>query len=126
MNELKIDGNLGRDPSVFTTSTGKPMVSCSIAHNEEYNGVKKTMWVSLTCFGEAAEKVGQLKKGAKVSLIGKLDTTKAYTKKDGTAVPEGLGMVAFKLSDDQPKQSAASEPAPASNTGNFFEDEIGF
>lgn len=123
MNELKIDGNLGRDPQIFTTSSGKPMVSCSIAHNEEYNGTKKTIWVSITCFGEAAEKVGQMKKGAHVSLIGKLDTTKAWKKKDGTEVPEGLGMVAFKLGDESKKPQEATTSEKQSGD---FEDDLPF
>lgn len=80
------------------------------------------MWVNLTCFGEAAEKVGQMKKGAKVSLIGKLDTTKSWTKTDGTVVPEGLGMVAFKLSDEvkKPQEATISEK----QSGDMFSDDV--
>jgi single-strand DNA-binding protein len=87
-NKIQLIGNLGKDPEVKKTTTGKKLVTFSIATNEVYtNGkgekVKETQWHSIVAWGKMADIAEKLlEKGAEVALEGKL-ITKDYTGKDG-------------------------------------------
>ena len=82
LNRVQLIGNLGRDPEVRTTQTGKTVVTLVIATGEswkdERNRVEKTEWHRIVIFsdglGQIAEKY--LEKGSKVYLEGKLCTRK--------------------------------------------------
>ena len=68
--QFTIIGNLGRDPTMRYTPTGKPVTSFSVASNRKYtasNGetVTEVLWVNVSAWGAAAEACNQyLKKGS--------------------------------------------------------------
>ena len=83
LNRVQLIGNLGRDPEVRTTKTGKTVVTLVTATGESWkdergNRVEKTEWHRIVIFseglGQSAEKY--LQKGSKVYLEGKLCTRK--------------------------------------------------
>ncbi len=83
LNRVQLIGNLGRDPEVRTTQTGKTVATLVIATGESWkdergNRVEKTEWHRIVIFsewlGQIAEKY--LEKGSKVYLEGKLCTRK--------------------------------------------------
>jgi len=93
---LVLVGNLGKDPEMRYTPSGKPVTSFSVATSHQYtnnNGetVKETAWFRVTTWGKTAENCNQyLKKGSKVLVEGRLTSDAAtggprvWTGQDGT------------------------------------------
>jgi len=77
-NKVQLVGNLGMDPELRTTETGRKMARMSIATNESYKNakgewVKETQWHNLIAWGKTAEAVeSKLHKGSEVMIEGKL------------------------------------------------------
>ena len=87
-NKVQLIGNLGKDPELKTTVSGKRLVRFSIATNETYTNakgekVKETQWHNLVAWGRLADVAEKyLNKGSEVAIDGKL-ITKDYVDKDG-------------------------------------------
>ncbi len=83
-----IIGNLGRDPEMRYTPTGKPVTSFSVAVNRVYNtaeGERKeeTEWFRISAWNKLAETCSQyLRKGSKVYVEGRL-RTRTWEGQDG-------------------------------------------
>ena len=87
-NQVKLTGNLGRDPEIKTFGDGNKLVRFSIATQEEFvlKGEKKTVtnWHNICARGKVADRIeGELKKGSFVSLEGRL-LTRRYEDDKGT------------------------------------------
>ncbi len=91
-----IVGNLGRDPEMRYTPSGKPVTSFSVASSRSYNNpngekVEETIWFRVTAWDKQAETCNQyLRKGSKVLVEGRLipdknGGPKIWTKQDGSA-----------------------------------------
>jgi len=86
-NRVTLVGNLGRDPEVKNTTSGRTVTAFSIATNESWTDDKKqkqarTDWHLIEVWGNAAKLVGQyLTKGRLVLVEGSLRTDKF--EKDG-------------------------------------------
>lgn len=69
MNSVQIIGNLGKDPVLRATKTGRAVASLSVAVNRTFmspQGEQReiTDWVNVTAWGSLAEAAGnQLRKG---------------------------------------------------------------
>lgn len=87
-NKVQLIGNLGKQPEIKTTDSGKKLVKFSVATNEMYTNskgekVKETQWHNLVAWGKLADVAEKyLNKGAEVAIDGKL-VTKDYTDKEG-------------------------------------------
>jgi single-strand DNA-binding protein len=87
-NKVQLIGNLGKNPEIKTTDSGKRLVKFSVATNEMYTNnkgekVKETQWHNLVAWGKLAEVAEKyLNKGSEVAIEGKL-ITKDYTDKEG-------------------------------------------
>ncbi len=87
-NKVQLIGNLGKNPEIKTTETGKKLVKFSLATNEVYTNnkgekVKETQWHNLVAWGKVADIAGKyLNKGSEVVIEGKL-ITKDYQDKQG-------------------------------------------
>lgn len=87
-NKVQLIGNLGNNPEIRTTETGKKMARFSIATNEVYRSAKgekitETQWHNLIAWGKVADIAEQfLSKGSEVAIEGKL-INRNYTDKDG-------------------------------------------
>lgn len=79
-NLVILIGNIGRDPEVRYTQSGKPVASFSLACTEKRKGQdgqqqEHTEWVNVVAWGRLAEICGEyLAKGSKVYIEGKLQT----------------------------------------------------
>ena len=95
-----IVGNLGRDPEMRYTPSGKPVTSFSVATNWQYTNnagetIKETIWFRVSAWGKQAETCNQyLKKGNKVLIEGRL-----------TADPATGGPRIWTAQDGQPRAS---------------------
>jgi len=78
LNDVKLIGNLTRDPQVRYTPGGSAVCDLGVAVNEKYkdkegNVKEDTIFVDCTCWGRTAEFAGEyLKKGGSVFIEGKL------------------------------------------------------
>lgn len=88
MNTVQILGNLGKDPDIRATGTGKTVASFSVAVKRKYTtqqgeGKELTDWINVVAWGNLAEAVGnQLKKGSRVFVEGRY-STRSYEDKSG-------------------------------------------
>jgi len=72
-NKVILIGNLGGDPEMRFTPSGKPVVNFSLAVNDG----KDTEWVRVTAWNKTAELCNQyLEKGKSVCVEGRLQTHK--------------------------------------------------
>ncbi len=87
-NKVQLIGNLGNNPDVRNTESGKKMARVSIATNESYRNakgetVKETQWHNAIAWGKNAEVIEKyLTKGSQVAVEGKL-VNRNYVDKDG-------------------------------------------
>ena len=87
-NKVQLIGNLGQNPDVRTTETGKKLARISVATNESYQNAKgekvtETQWHQVIAWGKTAEIAEKyLTKGSDVAIEGKL-VNRSYTDKEG-------------------------------------------
>jgi single-strand DNA-binding protein len=87
-NKVQLIGNLGGNPEIRTTESGKKMARFSVATNETYRTAKgdrvtETQWHNLIAWGKVADIAEQyLSKGSEVAIEGKL-INRNYTDKEG-------------------------------------------
>lgn len=87
-NQVRLIGNLGRDPEYREISNGRKMTRFSLATNEYYVGdqgekLAETQWHQVVAWGKLAEICERLlHKGSEVVLDGRLNT-RSYNDKDG-------------------------------------------
>lgn len=79
-NQVQIIGNLGKDPEIKTTETGKKLARFSVAARDAYvNGegrrVETTEWINVVAWdGLAAIAEKYLQKGKQVAIAGRIST----------------------------------------------------
>jgi single-strand DNA-binding protein len=80
LNKVMIIGNLGRDPEMRYTPSGRPVTSFSVACNRDWKGSdgerkEETDWFNVVSWGNLAEICNQyLSKGQQVYVEGRLQT----------------------------------------------------
>jgi single-strand DNA-binding protein len=87
-NRVTLIGNLGQDPEVKTTESGKKVVHFTVATEDSYKNsdgqkVKETTWHNIVAWNGLAETAGRfLKKGKEVALEGRI-VYRTYDDKKG-------------------------------------------
>ncbi|NBV04274.1 MAG: single-stranded DNA-binding protein [Cytophagia bacterium] len=87
-NQVRLIGNLGRDPEFREISSGRKMARFSLATNDYYYSdqgekIAETQWHQLVAWGKLAEVSERLlHKGSELVVDGKLNT-RSYTDKEG-------------------------------------------
>lgn len=80
LNKVMIIGNLGRDPEMRYTPSGRPVTTFSIATSRSWKSSEgerrtETEWFNIVAWGSLAEICNQyLKKGQQVYIEGRLQT----------------------------------------------------
>lgn len=87
MNTVQILGNLARDPEVRYTNSGKAVATFTVAASNTYidsnNETKEqTAFVNCVAFGKLGESIGNLRKGNRAFVEGRLQT-RSYETQDG-------------------------------------------
>lgn len=87
MNTVQILGNLARDPEVRYTKSGKAVATFTVAASNTYidsnNETKEqTAFVNCVAWGKKGEAVGNLRKGNRCFVEGRLQT-RSYENADG-------------------------------------------
>nr|DAM04801.1 MAG TPA: Single strand binding protein [Caudoviricetes sp.] len=88
MNTVQILGNLARDPELRFTKTGRAVATFTVAATNTYidsatNETKEqTAFINCVAWGKLGESVGNLKKGNRVFVEGRIQT-RSYDTQDG-------------------------------------------
>lgn len=87
MNTVQILGNLARDPEVRYTKSGKAVATFTVAASNTYidsnNETKEqTAFINCVAWGKLGESVGNLRKGNRAFVEGRLQT-RSYETADG-------------------------------------------
>ena len=78
LNKMMIIGNLGADPELRYTPSGKAVTNLRVAVNDRSRGsdgewVEETMWIGVEVWEQQAERLAeQLRKGNKIYAEGQL------------------------------------------------------
>lgn len=143
VNKVILVGNLGKEPNVRTSQSGKKIVSFSMATSDSWKDKEgerqeKTQWHNIVIFNDGLAGIAEsyLKKGSKVYIEGALQT-REY-EKDGSkkyiteVVLQGFSAT-LKMLDSRNNSSSPSAPeADFSTYGNeenrtkHLDDEIPF
>lgn len=105
--KVTIIGNLGKDPELKYTSSGKPVASFSVAVNRVYStaeGERKeeTEWFRVSAWGRQAEVSSQyLKKGSKVYIEGRLQSRPYETQDGRKGVSLDVSMTEMQILDSK-------------------------
>lgn len=86
MNFIHIAGNLGADPEVRFTSTGKKVTTLKVATRSRRGkgGEETTIWWRVTIWGEQFDKmISFLKKGSAVMVYGDVHKPEIFTDREG-------------------------------------------
>jgi single-strand DNA-binding protein len=138
VNKVILVGNVGKDPEVKYSPSGTPIAKFSLATNEKYKDrsdewQERTEWHNIVAWQRLAEIVGEyVKKGAKLYIEGKLQTSswedrESGTKKYRTEIVARdlvlLGSHENSSSDDRPNRNGnQNEPAYATSAEITDED----
>ena len=88
LNKMMIIGNLGADPELRYTPSGKAVTNLRVAVNDRSKGpdgewVEETIWIGVEVWEQAAERMAeQLRKGNKIYAEGSL-RAREYEARDG-------------------------------------------
>lgn len=147
MNFIHIAGNLGADPEVRFTSSGKKVTTFKIATRSRRGKAEdQTIWFRVTVWGEQFDKmISFLKKGSSAMVYGDLHKPEIFTDREGkpqvsleiTAVhlefsPFGKGSSSTggeqqNTSGAGTASSYAQKPVGAvQGMGETFDDEVPF
>ena len=88
MNSVQILGNLARDPEVRFTKTGRAVATFTVAATNTYfdsntnEQKEQTAFINCVAWGKQGESVGNLRKGSRCFVEGRLNT-RSYETQDG-------------------------------------------
>lgn len=134
LNNVSIMGRLARDPELRTTTSGKSVVSFTIAKDrdrKDANGQNQTDWIRMTAWEKTAEFICKyFQKGSMIAIEGRLQS-KTYQDKNGTnrtdmeVVVEKVYFVGAKSAsntDSNAQPAARQQPTAQPQTAPQFED----
>ena len=112
-----VQGNVGRDPEVRQTASGKSVTSFSVAVNERRGqDAGHTEWFNCVCWEKTAEIAGQyLHKGDQVLLEGRLQT-REWQDRDGQQ-RRTTELIVDRLILQSSKQGSSAGNNSSSGTG---------
>ena len=132
MNRVTLIGNLGKDPTLAKTGSGKSVSNFSLATSESYvrlegEKVTNTEWHNIVAFGGTADACAKiLRKGDKAAVEGRI-TTRSYDDKDGNKryVTEVIAsnvefLIVGKKAEDMP------QPEDYKPTAEHLSDDLPF
>lgn len=96
MNLVVLQGNLGRDPSTFTTGSGGSYTSLATGQSwKDRDGVwqERTTWHNLIASGHLGERLAKLHKGDGVLIRGQITS-----KRKEVVLQDGKGLVYYESS----------------------------
>ena len=114
VNRTELTGNLGTDPETRTNAAGTLIVTASIAVHSSYKQGEawqdRTDWFRLVAFGEAGEALTRFSKGARIQVLGRLQSS-SYTDREG-AKRSSVEVVVLRSDPAPLPRKAQPDPEP--------------
>jgi single-strand DNA-binding protein len=111
MNEVRIGGNLVRDPELRFLTTGTAKCSFTIAHNTGKDDKKRAHFFDCVAWKTTGEAIVEtFKKGQYIEVQGML--TQNNWEQEGVKKSR-IEIVVFKVIEKEKKETAANPPPPA-------------
>lgn len=137
LSKIFIIGNVGKDPELRMTSTGRPVCEFSVAVNRVTGGgqgggerQEQTDWYRVSCWGKQAETAQQIvSKGRLVFVEGRFAAREWTGKDDQKRISLEISADNFQMLDSRRDRDASGAPpasAPPEEGGKFDPDEIPF
>ena len=134
LNKVMLIGNLGAEPEVKNTQTGKQFVSLSLATTERYKDAsgdtqETTTWHKVVAWNRLADICGQyLHKGSKVYIEGKIQTRKYQDKEGKDCYSTEIVASEMKMLDSRQQNSQTNQGQSGGypSSGNFQQDNNAF
>ena len=144
INKVILVGNVGNDPEIKYSQSGKPVANLSIATSESWKDKNtgenqvKTEWHRIVAWDKLADIIGKyVTKGSQIYIEGKLQTRKwqdqngidRYTTEVVASTMQMLGSKNDGGQPSQPRSQPQQQRQPSSHENNFedeFDDEIPF
>lgn len=124
VNKVILVGNLGKDPEIRTTPTGRTVVNFSMATTEFWNDTEgqrqsRTEWHRIVVFGKLADICGKyLSKGRSVYIEGRLQTRKWQDRDGGTRYTTEIVANTMQMLGGRGESSGGGDPY--SNEGRSY------
>jgi single-strand DNA-binding protein len=128
LNEVRLLGNLTRDPEIKTTENGKKLCKFGIATNRSWKDEDgtiqtKTDFHNIICWGRKAEVYGEyLKKGSKVLISGRIENQQ-YVKDGKTRTYSQILATDIIMLDKKPTDQPDQEQEIPTGDINIESDE---
>lgn len=107
INNVEINGHLGSDPELFTTSNGNKKVRVSIAQNNYTSTGKQVNWFNVIGWGDVAERIaGQLRKGDLAEFKGRIQSREYKNNAGVTCYTTEIVVNSFTLATENELQKA--------------------
>jgi single-strand DNA-binding protein len=141
VNKVILVGNVGKDPEVKYAPSGTPVAKFSLATNEKYKDrsdewQERTEWHNIVAWQRLAETVGEyVKKGAKLYIEGKLQTSSWEDRESGAkrcrteiVAREIVLLGSRENSDTEPntRSTNARDHEPAGPRAEITDEDIPF
>lgn len=121
LNSVCIQGRFVDFPLLKTTTSGKSVVSFTLAVNDNYTK-DKTYFIDMVAWGKTAEHINTYySKGSLIAIEGELQT-RTYQDKNGSN--RKVTEVVVKGTHFCEKKQSTAENVPAANTSNNSFEEI--
>jgi single-strand DNA-binding protein len=141
VNHVTLIGNLGDNPDVRTTAKGKLVATMRVATTEGRGEAAVTDWHTVVAWDRFAQAALELRKGARVVVVGRLKTRSWEDQRTGQkrfavevvasslareASTRGLATEEPAPSDPAAPSSAPSSPRDARDEPDYFDDDLPF
>ena len=125
INEIKLIGNIGKDPEIIQLDNGK-IAKFSLATTRKYKDVKETQWHRIVVFGKLADIVeNYAKNGQQADISGRLEYDKWEDKEGNKRETPQIIANEYKILGH--KESKFPEPQKLEPTqSNEYDPELGF
>lgn len=131
LNKIMLIGNLGRDPEMSYTQSGKAVTKFSLAvsrrtrDRETGDRREETQWFNIVAWDQLAETCNTyLHKGSKVYIEGRM-TSRKYTNKDNLEVT-AWEVTATEMEMLDPKGATQGAGGGAGYSGDSTPDDLPF
>ena len=133
LNKIMLIGNLGRDPEMSYTPSGKAVTKFTVAvsrrwtDRESNERREETTWFNAVAWDRLAETCTQyLHKGSKVYLEGRM-TSRKYTNKDGVEMTAwDVNLTDMQMLDPRSAEGGQGQGQRIAEPGYTDPDEIPF
>jgi single-strand DNA-binding protein len=133
LNKIMLIGNLGRDPEMSYTPSGKAVTKFTVAvsrrwtDRESNERREETTWFNVVAWDRLAETCTQyLHKGSKVYLEGRM-TSRKYTNKDGVEMTAwDVNLTDMQMLDSRSAEGGQGQGQRTAESGYTDPDEIPF